>query len=288
MLSINHRSRSRLRIWLASLGTGLCMLVLVCVLVYYIHGRPSLETPTLEVDKRNVVVSSSLNTTAPTVVIVEAPPPVPRLDFLPGSVEESCGLNEFPPRVGYYDYEDHERSSWSNTPFNDEGEWIALESKECRTALESHIDSINPYLWGRSTGNVSPITPMAFVILADPLTFGKIFADPVHDFALVQDALSRLECMPKGEETNWELKESCHADAFLNYALVHRFCFDKGIDNRERTYYWKSDNPTPEQDRFMWKQSLEDAWVRRKCEGLNQSSRLTSEQNPELYGFVIS
>lgn len=288
MLNINHSPRTRRWLWFVSFGLGLSALILVCVLVYYIRDHPPLETPSQEINKPSVVNSPSLPTTTPTGAVVEAPPLLPRLDFLPGSVEEACGLNEFPPRVGYYDYEDHERSSWSNTPFNAEGDWIALESEECRTALENHINTINPYLWGRTYENDNFVAPMAFVVLEEPLTFGKIFADPDGDFARVQDALSRPECLLKGEETNWELEETCYADAFLNYALVHRFCFDEGIDNRDRTYYWKEDNPTPEQDRFMWKQALENTWVEQKCEGINQTFRLTLEQNPELYNLVIS
>ena len=286
MLRINRIINTRRGIWSAGFGIGLVVVVVVCVLLYA-NGRPPSEVPSVVISDPSDVMPSSLTTMTP-VVSAKAPPQVPHVDFPPGSVEEACGLNEFPPRVGYYDYEDHERSSWSNTPFNGEGDWIALESDECRAALENHINTINPYLWGRTYENDNFVAPMAFVVLKEPLTFGKIFADPEGDFARVQDALSRPECLLKGEETNWELKETCYSDAFLNYALLHRFCFDKGIDNRDRTYYWKEDTPSPEQDRFMWKQALENAWVEQKCEGLNQTFRLTSEQNPELYNLVIS
>ena len=155
---------------------------------------------------------------------------------------------------------------------------MSLESAECWSALEQHINAINPYLWGATHEN----RQFAFVVLKEPLTFERIFTDPTGDFNRVQDALSRPECLLETGEKNWELKESCHADAFLNYALINRFCFDSGVRDRAQTLYWESDNPTPEQDRFMWKQRLENYWVEEKCEELDSMLELTLEQNPAL------
>ncbi|MXZ43679.1 MAG: hypothetical protein F4Z01_01670 [Gammaproteobacteria bacterium] len=264
-------------------GSGLVVVAVICMLLFSNSRLRLEEVQSLGISDLSGSVPSSL-TTKPPVVSVESPPQLPYVEFPPGSVEEACGLNKFPPRVGYYDYEDHERSGWSNTPFNAEGDWIALESEECRTALENHINAINPYLWGTSRKEHQ----FVFIVLDNPLTFARIFADPGGDLLRVQDALSRSECLLTGDETNWELKETCHADAFLNFALINRFCFDQGVRNRSRTYYWKENNPTPEQDRFMWKQSLEDAWVNQKCEELDQTLRFTSEQNSEIYNSVIS
>ena len=82
----------------------------------------------------------------------------------------------------------------------------------------------------------------------------------------VQDAMSRPECLLKDDERNWELKETCHADAFLNYALVNHFCFDQHAQRRSwPAFFGPDDDPAPEQNRFMWKQALEDAWMKEKC-----------------------
>ncbi len=215
----------------------------------------------------------------PLVQTVQEETPLPALDFPPGSVEEACGFNELPT----YWVGDPSLTSLSNPSYGHSIE-ILESNGACRAALEAHINGINPYLWSKGAKHF----PFAFVVLDEPLTFGRIFADPNGDLIRVQDALSNPECLLKGDETNWELKETCHADAFLNYALLNRFCFDEGYWNQNRTLHWPEDNPTPEQDRFMWKQSLERHWVIMQCETLSPTLELTSEQNPILYELVMS
>ncbi len=114
--------------------------------------------------------------------------------------------------------------------------------------------------------------------------------------------MSRSECLLRGDETNWELKDTCHAEAILNYALVNRFCYEPywpddtqvlalprdGVVLRNRTYYWEEDNPTPEQDRFMWKQDLEDDWFRMKCEGLDPKLEFNPDHYPTLVALLES
>ena len=280
--------------WGVSLGLGLGVVVVVSVLLYANDRTPS-DPPVLVTNEPSMVVPSSVPSTIKKVVASQEPPQLPILDFPPGSVEEACGLNDFPPRVGYYSYEADERSSWLNYPFNAKGDLIALESEECWTALENHLSTINPYLWGAAAfkgklrwGPTSfKGTLLNLIELDNPLTFGRIFANPAGDLAQVQDALSRPECLLEPTESNWELKESCHADAFLNYALFSRYCYDDGVRQRRRTYFWEEDNPTPAQDRFMWKQVLEDAWVEAKCEEFNTVPEFT-EYNPELTDLIFS
>ncbi len=282
MLRINRIARARHRFWSISVGIGLAVVAVVCAL-FYSSSRPPPQVSSVGTSDPSVAVPSSWTTITP-VVLVETPPPqLPHLDFAPGSVEEACGLNEFVPY--HFDDPDNEYH-WPRSPYDANGNLADFfsESEECRMALDSHINSINPYLWG----NTNKASPQAFVVLNNPLTFERIFADPAGDLARVQDALSRPECLLQGDETNWELKETCHADAFLNYALINRFCFDEGISNRNRTYYWEEDNPTPEQDRFMWKEYLEGVWVERKCAGLDSELELTSEHYPVLYESVMS
>ena len=265
--------------------------------------NPSISSTALELElnpSNDVVPTNTIPVSAATVG-----PRLPPLDFPLGSIEDACGLNDFPP----YHYREEDGSRPVNTPFiggetSSKREWIPLESEECRFALAEHINAINPYLWGATNEH----RPFAFVLLAEPLTFERIFADPLRDLVQVQDALSRPECLLENAETNWALKESCHADAFLNFALINRFCFEPhwpaeleqdqylprdGTSRRSRTYYREKgiladENPTSEQDRFMWKQDLENAWVRMKCKELDLSLEFTPERYPVLYEKVMS
>ena len=133
------------------------------------------------------------------------------------------------------------------------------------------------------------------MVLDPPFTFERVFADPSGDFLRVREVLSRPECLLSGDETNWELQETCNADALLNYAFVNLFCFGKGIENRIRLIDWGTDYsnsyrkpPTPEEDRILWKQALEDSWVVAKCENLDPALDFTAEHHPELHALVMS
>ena len=294
MLRTNRYTSNQRWFWSIGIGLGLTVVAIVCVFLIATDRPPAQASVQPVGNEPNALVSSSLPITEAELPLIEVFPQLPQLDFPPGSVEEACGLNDLPPRVGYYKYENREKVSlWVNNPFANTP-FRALDSEACRIALENHLSTINPYLWGETESDrqVFFVThssrQFAFVELDNPLTFQRIFADPAADLAQVRDALSRPECWLEPGKKNWELKESCHADAFLNFALLNRFCFSGGVDNRTRSYYWEEDNPTPEQDRLMWKQTLEDAWVEEMCEELNPMLELTSEQHSELYLSVMS
>ncbi|MXZ44975.1 MAG: hypothetical protein F4Z01_08405 [Gammaproteobacteria bacterium] len=263
-------------------------------------------------------VTAPVEPTEASRVTMKTGPTLPPLDFPTDSVEAACGFNNFPPY--YYREEDGGRPvntpfnidwefrvypksaeasrSTNNTPIYPKRDWIPVKSEECLTALETHMNAINPYLW--SANNENHI--FSFVVLDESLTFERIFTDPTGDLIRVQDALSRPECLLKGDERNWELKETCHAEAFLNIALVNRFCYEPywpddtqffaeprdGVYRRSKTYYWEQDNPTPEQDRFLWKQIIEDDWVRMKCEELDKTLEFTPEKHPTFFALVES
>lgn len=252
--------------WLYGAGIGLVLALVAVVCVLFVTNNRTAPTA-LETSKPSAV-DSSLPTTEPTVTEVDTPPQVPGLDFPVGSVEEACELNEFPSY--WVAYEKGTRGEVQNR---------ALESIECQTALENSIKTSNPYLWN---GRTHEQRAFAFVELDEPLTFERIFSDPAGDLARVQDALSRPECLLKGEKKNWELKETCHAESFFNYALINHLCFDEGYWRRNwPEYYSAEDNPTLEQDRVMWKQSLEVAWLGEKCEQLDTTLKIT-EIHPSL------
>ncbi|MXZ55770.1 MAG: hypothetical protein F4227_09870 [Gammaproteobacteria bacterium] len=154
------------------------------------------------------MVSSSSPTIEPAETVVDPPPDQSRLDFPPGSVEEACGLLEFPL---YWDAIEAGTSSQLMSK--------ALDSVECQIALENHVKTIHPYLWANADDYQNRAA--TFILVDEPLTFERIFADPAGDLLRVEGALSRPECLLKGDESNWELKEICHAGSFLNYALVN-------------------------------------------------------------------
>ena len=316
---IRTSRKTRASWWFWSGVIGLALVGVVLFVFSYTSSRSSFTASSIAPSPSvsELRVTDSLVPTEVFQVAEKIEPTLPPLDFPPGSVEKACGLNDFPP----YHYREEDGSRPANTPFNTEQnliylksqgdkltaytlfnperDWLPLESDECRSALEKHINDINPYLWGATYEN----RPFAFVMLDKPLTFERIFSDPMGDLARIQDALSCPECLLEDAETNWELKESCNAEAFLNYALINRFCYEPywpddpqqqleiprdGVSRRSRTNYWERDNPTPEQDRFMWKQTLEDDWIRRKCVALGSSLAFTPEQYPVLHELVTS
>ena len=270
--------KTRATWWLCVGGCGLAVGVIVVFVFLRANGSNPLTTLTsdspapvsgMEVSEANAA------TKAPPEVATSMEPALPPLDFPPGSVEEACGLNEFP---AYWNGEEDvlQDWNWAVVPTNEKGEWLVLESEECHVALENHINALNPYifLWGEGLYRAT-----TFIVLENPLTFERIFADPTGDLTRVQDALSRPECLLQGDETNWELKETCHAEALLNFALVNRFCFGEGIDRR-LTSAW-DDNPTPEEDRFYWKQRLEEEWLKKKCKTVDSTLKLTEYWEPD-------
>ena len=305
-LRLNQSTRT-LR-WFWSIVFGFVGVAIVVFVFFYPPRSDSLTS--LNIDQPLSVSEPDappfLTPTEVSEVAVMTELSVPRLDFPPDSVEDACGLNEYIP----YNFDDLDNEyHWPKSPYDVNGKLVALESENCRSALEKHINTINPYLWGATdAGRLEGKTGrwlgqnFAFVLLDEPLTFERIFADPTGDLLQIQGALSRPDCLLEENKTNWKLKETCHAEAFLNYALINRFCFatfstehsldDKvvrlssdGVSRRKRTYYLK--DPTPEQDRSMWKQELEGAWVREKCEKLDSTLKLI-EHHSDLYELVIS
>ncbi|MCY4129604.1 MAG: hypothetical protein OXG15_10265 [Gammaproteobacteria bacterium] len=259
---MNQNLRKSRWLWGLIGGLGLGVVTAVCFVLLNANNRTQTEAPSaVNKPKELSVGTSSRSTIAPIVAVVDEPPNLPDLEFPPGSVEEACGLSEFP-------------SYWEDGDFLDNEPPQALESEECRTALETRMNALNPYLWSYTT----EATSFAFVVLEKPLTFERIFADPAGDLARVQDALSRPECLLQRDETNWELKESCSADAFMNYAMFNRYCYSGGIRPRE-VYV---ENPTLVQSITEWKHELAESWIEEKCDMFAPELRLTAERYPEL------
>ena len=261
--------------WLAGLGLGLAVVAVICVLLIP-RNRASLDSSELENSESSAVVPATHPTIEPAGAVVETLPNLPRVDFPLGSWEEACGLNELPPYwVGVGSIERNEDHT------------NALESVECQTALETYMNTVNPYhfLWS-SPWDIA--RPMKFVELDDPLTFESVFANPSADLARMQNALSRPECLLTGDDINWELKVSCHSNSLLNYVLINVLCFGRfsKVVRENHAYYPPEDNPTSEQDRLMWKQDFEDTWVDAKCESVDPVLKLDTDRYPSLYELV--
>ena len=260
--------------WVGAGGLGLLVLG-VGVMVF-------LNTPR-SISKESSVVPTTpklIATNSPSYEVPDSPLPevvVPRLDpvdYPPGSVGHACGVNEFPPRVGYWFLEPEQRRQLGG-----KNPLLAIRNEECSSAVERHLYATNPYLWFDATKN----RQFAFINIDNPLTFERLFTDPVGDLVRVQGALARPECqLGENAEPNWLLHETCDADALLNFALITRYCYNEGVRNRTRQMYWEEDNPTPEQDRGMWLQDLEEDWIDEKCASLDPILDLQSEVHTEL------
>lgn len=48
------------------------------------------------------------------------------------------------------------------------------------------------------------------------------------------------------------------------------------------------DNPTPMQDRSMWKQALESSWVRKECEEISPDLKLTRKLHSDPIDLLVS
>lgn len=269
-----------------SVGAGLGLVVVVIVVIILLQtNRRSSPEKRIETKNEQSAVVAQFSTTAKPLVTVQGGITLPALDFPLGSIEEACNLNEYPAWHDYFDGEYQKSENWIYDPLNAEGDWAALQSPKCIDALEKHLSKVNPFLWSQGTH----ASQFAFILLDNPLTFGRIFEDLENDLARVQDALSRPECLlEKGTIVSWELKEECHADAFLNYALLNRFCYSDGVSSRKKMFYFEEDNPTPEQDRLMWKQELEDAWIEATCAGFSAELQLTTGRYPELTKLLFA
>ena len=194
-----------------------------------------------------------------------------------GSIEEACRLHELPP---YEDWDQYGEDSNKEDPLTP-----LLASEDCKTVIEKHVVALNPYIWE----HISTHLQFALFEIDKPLTFERIFDDPSGDFARVQDALSRTECLlEKGTKINLELKESCHADALMNYALFNRFC-----------YYWERvmspsyrrmhrPDLTTEKSTSMWKVSLKERWVKQKCQEFDPDLKLSEDKYPNLTKLLSS
>lgn len=87
-------------------------------------------------------------------------------------------------------------------------------TEECQSALDAYFEEV-PLEHSDTT----------WISIANRLTYGRAFEDPVGDRKRVFEALGNEECgLESGRTVRWDLKESCHADAFANLSVVLWAC----------------------------------------------------------------
>ena len=272
------KTTSRLPRWLWGSVVGIVLVSVSVALFYLLNPNSSAELPSEEANYSNETKAEDLvlqSTSMQPLVAVETDS-TPTLTSPISWVEEACDIHELPLYGNYLNDSEH----------SNQNELLvrAFAFEDCREALDAHMGAINPYLWGEPFVYVRLF---ALVTVENPLTFDRIFADPTEDFARVQNALSRSECLlDNGTARNYELKESCNADALLNYALLNKYCFEGGNIARRREH--EHEEPTPEQSRLMWKQDLEAVWVRTKCKEFDSDLKLTEDRYPDLTKLLSS
>ena len=121
-----------------------------------------------------------------------------------------------------------------------------------------------------------------WISLPNRLTLGRALRDPIGDRARVVEALQQEECLlASGESVRWDLKDSCHADAFVNLSVFLWACNEPAdleqlhqdvVNNRERarqesgnSQRWKSNL----QSSIIW--LLRARWLNDKCDNYQVS-----------------
>lgn len=157
-------------------------------------------------------------------------------------------------------------------------------SKECQEGFETYMFTLNPFLWRGSRSGAK----FSFLVLDEPMNFERVFGDPAGDLERIVEALARPECrLEDGVVVNWELKETCHADAFLNYAEFHYFCHDNNVN-----IFWDSfpsfkDLTNSQRYKLEWQTLQEMNWLKDQCDEVRNSvPELGSESYPEEFAWL--
>lgn len=188
------------------------------------------------------------------------------------SVWEICGLHDFP------------LDQQSAAAFIED----LVLSKECEDALASLVLSTNPftmfqkskYPWSQSargyTGN-----EFSLVVLDNPMTYERVFSDPVGDFERIMDALSREECRRVNQsEVNSEIADSCHADAFTNFAVFFNDCHQRSAEKHFARWQHSLKKAT-------WQDYLANRWVDSKREEFDSVFELSTDSLQEQWESLL-
>ncbi len=122
-------------------------------------------------------------------------------------------------------------------------------TEDCQNAMDAYFEVVPLEHWDTT-----------WISIANRLTYGRAFEDPVGDRKRVFEALANEECrLESGQTVRWDLKQSCHADAFANLSVVLWAC------DKRRNLQELADNLAESSD------ELQFARDRRHAERLVQS-----------------
>lgn len=165
-------------------------------------------------------------------------------------------------------------------------------SKECIVEMGKHLQK-HPRLLGNNW-----LTQL--ILLENRMTYDRIFEDPDGDRARVIDSLSRSECQfQEGELVRWDLKDSCHADAFANYANYLSTCHPRSYLSTwlEHNEEWKEslehspDSSDPwnntEVRKIVFQLNVESHWVRDHCKSSRTENHILHDENEDLELFQL-
>ena len=129
------------------------------------------------------------------------------------------------------------------------------------------------------------------LVISNPMTYDRVFADPKTDRSRVLDALSRPECQfQEGELIRWDLKDDCHGVAFANYANFLSLC---GSPSYLTTWHEENDIlgdalvnfDDPWEDfevrKVLFQRDLEQEWVYKQCRNFGIENRLFDHEGQD-------
>ncbi|MDE0646268.1 MAG: hypothetical protein OXH84_08570 [Gammaproteobacteria bacterium] len=188
---------------------------------------------------------------------------------------------------------------WEMCPVDEWAATINIPRIEQRWGLDFEVS--NKCLTAREQYMLSrPFEPnkniFRFVSFKEPRNLAQAFSDPEQDFANIVEALNQEECMTEGMTANWELKETCHAESFGNFAMFYDFCRRRSGAGSNITWIYETNyrhitdttatlnEEMRENILNLWKKYLETSWFDDYCLQYDLSlRRITLEQHPELY-----
>ena len=135
---------------------------------------------------------------------------------------------------------------------------------------------------------------LQFIELNEPLTFARIFADPVGDRERVLDTLSKPLCRAvAGGEPRWDLKNACDADALTNFVYFSNLCREE--DTPILALEWSSTILNRDTSSFRiesgseWKSWLARDWVVEQCSKFDiDQIVLDDERDISVYSDIAS
>ena len=184
---------------------------------------------------------------------------------------------------------------WANTVNIPSVEkWAGLElevTDTCLRAREQHMLS-QPYEPDKYI--------FSFISFREPRTLTQVFDNPEQDLNNIKAALNREECLTPEVTANWDLKESCYAESFGNFAMFYDYCGSRRLAGRElkaayeRQFRTGTDTRNPANEHMkadvsrLWKTYLERSWVDDHCLQYSPSLYfIDTDWNSELYERLV-